>query len=69
MFSFFSGESNEPPHVHVSHGGGQAKIWIESFNVDYAQGMKDQEIREARRLVKANRAKLLAKWNAHFGKI
>jgi hypothetical protein len=30
-FSFFSDEGNprEPPHVHVSGGGNEAKIWLE----------------------------------------
>jgi hypothetical protein len=27
-FYFFSNENNEPPHVHVSKGGGKAKWWL-----------------------------------------
>jgi len=48
---FWSEEGSEPPHVHVSKGGGLAKWWLApSIHVEYSNGFKKQEQRRIREL-------------------
>ena len=65
-FSFYASDSDEPPHVHVTNSDGEAKIWIRSGLVDFANGMRDQDVRRARRIVIARRQEFLRRWDAFF---
>ena len=56
---------HEPAHVHV-FGDGEAKIDLRSAGgvpeLIWADGMSRNEVRRALRIVAANRALLLARW-------
>jgi Domain of unknown function (DUF4160) len=41
-FHFYSREPDEPPHVHVIKGGGQAKIWLSDCSLVKSVGFADQ---------------------------
>ncbi|GAB4018451.1 DUF4160 domain-containing protein [Spirosoma koreense] len=67
-FRFYSNENDEPPHIHVSKGGGKAKYWLTpSVNEEYSYGFTVRERREIRELVAANSTLLIEKWNDYFG--
>jgi hypothetical protein len=61
-FFFYSNEGNEPPHVHVAKGGGNAKWWLNPLSEEYSYGFTIQERRIIKKIIKSNRAKLIAKW-------
>lgn len=68
--SFYSNEGNprERVHVHVSHGDGLAKVWVDpEVRIAQAFGFSAAQLREIERLIMANRSKILEKWYEHFG--
>jgi hypothetical protein len=67
-FYFFSNENNEPPHVHVSKGGGKAKWWLTPEPREkFSYGFKTGEHRRIKELIKKHHGKLLKAWYTHFG--
>jgi hypothetical protein len=36
-FFFYSNEQDEPPHVHVEKGDGEAKFWLQPVALAYSQ--------------------------------
>jgi len=67
-FKFYSNENDEPPHIHVTKGGGKAKYWLTPLvEEEYSYGFTVRERREVRELVLGNSALLINKWNDYFG--
>lgn len=66
-FYFFSHEPNEPPHIHVDHGGSSLKAWLEPVELARNYGFRPPEINAILRLVADHRAVLLEAWHEHFG--
>ncbi len=64
---FFSNEGNEPRHVHVEHGDGAAKFWLEPVELASSTGMKPRDLKRARLLVMQERQQLKERWDEHFG--
>ncbi len=68
-FRFFSNENDEPAHVHIVKGDGNAKFWLLPELVEaYAYGYTVRERRIIRELVESNQDFLISKWNDYFGK-
>lgn len=67
VFFFYANEGQEPMHVHVRHGGGYAKFWIEPLELDYAKGLKTKEIVRAEKLIVDNLDLIRSKWQNVFG--
>jgi Domain of unknown function (DUF4160) len=65
-FVFFSLDEGEPPHIHVTKGGGQAKFWLSDCRLARARGFADRELRRIRKKVEENREELLRACNDHF---
>jgi hypothetical protein len=65
---FYANEGNEPVHVPVRKAGGYAKFWVEPIELEYAKGMKTQELSRAEELISENRARILEKWNEAFNR-
>jgi hypothetical protein len=66
-FFFYSGDRDEPPHVHVEHDGKVGKVWIDPVRVARIGGFRGSELREIERLITDNRVALLEAWNDFFG--
>jgi len=66
-FFFFSGEGNEPPHIHVAHAGRYAKFWLEPVTLAEVRGFRGHELTEIRRIVLQNRQFFLERWHEYFG--
>lgn len=67
-FYFFSRE--EPrPHVHVQHGSGEAKFWLEP-QLELAQnyGLTPIRINTALRIIREHQDEIRAAWEKHFGR-
>lgn len=65
-FHFFSGEGNEPPHVHIRRNPDNCKFWLRPVELAYNDGMKLQELTELQRVVEEHRDEFLRKWHEHF---
>ncbi len=66
-FYFFSREE-ERVHVHVYSPDGEAKFWIEpEIELALNKGLKDEEIRELKRVVEERADEIRNSWEKHFG--
>jgi hypothetical protein len=65
-FHFYAGDREEPPHVHVEHGEGEAKFWLEPVRFERSRGFDRAAINAIRRLVEEHRDVLLEAWDEYF---
>jgi hypothetical protein len=56
-------DCREPPHVHVSGGGGAAKVWIAPISVAMVAGYSRREIQVIERIVLNHVEQLLERWD------
>jgi len=54
-FHFYSGENNEPPHIHVARDDQEAKFWLEPVYIAKNYGFSPQELRRVEKHVNENR--------------
>lgn len=67
-FKFYSNENNEPPHVPITKGTGNAKYWlVPVVEETYSYGFTVRERRDIRERVAANKDLFLSKWYGYFG--
>lgn len=64
---FFSGDREEPPHVHVERDRSRAKFWLEPVRLQESGGFRRAEIRQIERLVTEHKTSLLRAWHEFFG--
>jgi hypothetical protein len=43
-FHFYSRESNEPPHIHVSRDDSEVKFWLRPISVAFNYGFSPSEL-------------------------
>ena len=54
-------------HVHVDHGGGVAKFWLEpEVALRHAKGLSEAQCRRAQELIEEHRDDIVAAWRQHF---
>lgn len=67
VFFFYTNEGQEPMHVHVRKAGGFAKFWIEPVELEFAQGLKTQDLNKAEELIQENLELIKRRWHEVFG--
>lgn len=65
-FSFFSNEGAEPPHIHVSAAGDQAKFWLDPIELERNYGLNVRELNQIRGIITQHQQELLEAWNEYF---
>jgi len=65
-FFFYSGDGNEPAHIHIERGNMKAKFWLSPVRLQNSGGFSRSEINRIQRLVEENRESLLRGWNEFF---
>lgn len=65
---FYSGDGDEPPHVHVERDDNTAKFWLDPVRLQGSGGFKPAEVRRIQRLIEQHRQELLRSWDAYFNK-
>ena len=65
-FFFYSNEGNEPPHVHVTRGDCELKIWLHNLVIENNYGFKISERRIILKIVKKQKHQFLEKWNKFY---
>jgi hypothetical protein len=68
QFSFYSSDCSEPPHVHVTKAGSQAKFWLfPRVELAVNRGFKQQEIDEVRGIMIGNKWTIWQNWKKFCG--
>ncbi len=65
-FFFYSSERQEPLHVHVERGDGEAKLWLQPVELAYSYRLTPAELRRVRELAFQHQAAFVERWNEHF---
>ena len=64
---FFSGDREEPAHVHVERDRNRAKFWLDPVRMQESDGFRSSGLRRIEALVWEHQALLLRSWHEFFG--
>ena len=64
---FYSKEDGEPPHVHVEHEKGTAKVWLAPVALAWSRRLPEHLLHDVSRIIRSRAGLYLERWNAHFG--
>jgi hypothetical protein len=68
-FKFFSNENDEPPHIHITKGNGNAKYWlVPTCEEEFSYGFKLKERRDIKKIVLEQSEFLVNKWYEYFNR-
>ncbi len=65
-FFFYSGDRDEPPHVHVERDDCEAKFWLDPVRLARSHGFGTKEINTIEKIIIENQQDLLDSWNEFF---
>jgi hypothetical protein len=65
-FFFYSGDREEPRHVHVERESSVAKFWLDPVRLAESGGFGRAEIGRLERLVNENVGQLRRAWDEYF---
>ena len=65
-FFFYSGDSSEPPHVHIERDNQVCKFWLDPVRMQRSGGLGRAEIRRIARTVEEHQSALIEAWNDYF---
>lgn len=63
---FYSGDRDEPRHVHVERDSNLAKFWLDPVRLAESGGFGRAEIRRVETLVRDNVVRLRRAWDEYF---
>lgn len=61
-FFFYTGEGNEPAHIHIIGRGGEMKVWLNPIQVSNVYSMSSKDQKEVLRITKDNAKLFIEKW-------
>jgi hypothetical protein len=65
-FFFYSGDQNEPPHIHIESEGNTGKFWLKPVRYERSTGFSRKEILSLERLVTEHLEELIRSWDDYF---
>lgn len=65
-FFFYSGDGDEPPHIHVERDDKIAKFWLDPVRLQNSGGFKRKEISRIQNIVREYQEEILEKWHEYF---
>ncbi len=65
-FFFYSGDRDEPPHIHVERDNHTAKFWLHPIRLQNSGRFKRKELNRIQKLVEENQTLFLEEWNEYF---
>lgn len=66
-FFFYSGDKDEPVHVHVERDKKIAKVWLDPVRLQSSGGFKRSEISKIISIIAEHHQELVEVWNEYFG--
>ena len=67
-FFFYSGDRDEPAHVHIERDDKIAKVWLEPIRLHNSGSFNRAELSRILNIIEENRDMMLEVWNDYFGK-
>ena len=70
-YKFFFYEAdvvNEPPHVHITKDGNEAKFWLNPIRVEREGRFRKTDLRDIERIIRENHDFLLSAWEKEKSK-
>lgn len=65
-FFFYSGDADEPPHLHVERDDNEAKFWLDPIRLARSRGFAAKEIHRIEELIRNNQQDLMERWDEFF---
>lgn len=65
-FFCYSGDRDEPPHVHIERDQDEAKFWLSPVRLQTNKGFSRTEINRLQKLVEEYQEQLLEGWHDFF---
>lgn len=65
-FFFYSNESREPAHIHVTAEGSEAKFWLATCELASSYGFRAHELTELIGIVIDNKHMFTEAWDEYF---
>jgi hypothetical protein len=65
-FFFYSGDRDEPPHIHVERDDCEAKFWLDPVRLERSRGFSGRDLNRIQELVHEHQVTLLGSWNEFF---
>ncbi|PXW82677.1 uncharacterized protein DUF4160 [Nitrosomonas sp. Nm84] len=66
-FFFYSGDRNEPKHVHVEREDNIAKFWIDPVRLQKSGGFSRSEIIRIMNIIDEHNEQIMETWDEYFG--
>ena len=66
-FFFYSGDRDEPIHVHIERDDKIAKFWLEPIRLGRSGGFSRVDLSRILKIIEEKRDKILEVWNEYFG--
>lgn len=63
---FYSGDGDEPMHVHVERDNRVAKFWLDPVRLQRDGGFRQPEIARVTEMIEEHRMKIIEAWNEYF---
>lgn len=63
---FYSGDRNEPPHIHIERDDNIAKFWLRPVRLENSGGFNRSEINRLQALVEDQQDYLWEQWHEFF---
>jgi len=67
-FFFYSGDRDEPVHIHVERDDCTAKYWLEPIRLASSGGFSRSELNQIYNLLEEHQGLLVRSWNEFFGR-
>jgi hypothetical protein len=65
-FFFYSGDRNEPMHIHVEVDDNIAKVWLDPIRLASSGGFSRSEIGKILSIINEHHIELMEAWNEYF---
>nr|VFK66735.1 MAG: protein of unknown function (DUF4160) [Candidatus Kentron sp. UNK]VFK72210.1 MAG: protein of unknown function (DUF4160) [Candidatus Kentron sp. UNK] len=65
-FFFYSGDRNEPIHVHVERDGKVAKFWVKPIRLSDNTGYAESELSKIRKIILEHEQMIVESWHDYF---
>lgn len=65
-YFFYSGDKDEPVHIHIERDDKIAKVWLEPIRLDTSGGFSRKEITTVLKDIQDNQQELVEAWHDYF---
>ena len=66
-FFFYSGDRDEPMHIHIEADDNIAKVWLDPIRLENSGGFGRPEIGRILNIISKHQIELMEAWNGYFG--